>query len=139
RDAEGEADQRVDERLAAGVMEVEREALGLDLTEKQLTDLPRLQRGPDADRVSQGDLVAAEPEQLPRDVESRVGIDGAFVGTAPDGGDVGAHAHARVDRRRDDLTEGLQGALDALVSVLAVVGPARRHEDGDLAEPDAPG
>ena len=85
-------------------------------------------------RAAEGDLVAAELDQALGDRDDLRRIDPALVWAAPHRRDVGPHADAGLSGLRDDAGEELEGGVDRLVRVEAVVGLARGKKDGDLGE-----
>ena len=59
----------------------------------------------DADGVADRDFVGAELQQPLGQIDDARRIDGAFERTAKAGGQIGAHAQARLQRRVGDLAD----------------------------------
>ena len=84
----------IGERLPIGVVEMHGEIGHRHIARHRAQQMPRLQGRADADGVAERDFVAAEVPQHFCDIDHRLRLDLALIGTAEHGGDVAADPHA---------------------------------------------
>src|SRR5205823_13834285 len=127
--------ERVGERLAVGVVEVHAELVHTHARRavpiEQRHDGSRRAH---ADGVAERELVAAEVEQAPPDVDRDTGRRRTVPRIGEDHREIAADAQALVLRTPDDLAIVIDRFLARASQILSRVAVARRGEDGDLTD-----
>src|SRR5439155_20661654 len=135
RRALGAGRRRVRERLAVGVVEVHAEPVYTHARRavpiEQRHDGSRRAH---ADGVAERELVAAEVEQAPPDVDRDAGRCRTVPWIGEDHREIAADAQALVLRAPDDLAIVIDRLLARTPQILSRVALARRGEDGDLTD-----
>src|SRR5205823_4819274 len=127
--------ERVGERLAVGVVEVHAEPVRAHARRA----VPIEQRHDGSRRahaggVAERELVAAEVEQAPPDVDRDAGRRRTVPWIGEDHREIAADAQALVLRAPDDLAIVVDRLLARAPQILSRIALARRGEDGDLAD-----